>query len=74
MPVTKLSYGAEFEVTNTGGDGGVQGDISYQNHNQLNGAEQVTFKLNGGLIAQQVLAGNRNINKYIPLNTVDLGP
>ncbi len=75
MPVVKLSYGAEFEVTNTGGDGGVQGDISYQNHNQFKGAEQLTFKLNGGLIAQQVLAGkNRNINKYIPLNTVDLGP
>jgi outer membrane protein assembly factor BamA len=74
MPVIKLSYGAEFEVTNTGGDGGIQGDISYQNHNQFLGAEQLTFKLNGGLIAQQVLTGNNNFNKYIPLNTVDLGP
>lgn len=75
MPRIRHSFGAEFELTNTGGDGGVQGDISYGNYNQFNGAEKLLFKLNGGLIAEQVLAsGSQNINKYIPLNTVDLGP
>ncbi|HTB30413.1 MAG TPA: POTRA domain-containing protein, partial [Bacteroidia bacterium] len=77
MPVVKHSIGAEFEVTNTGGDFGVQGDVSYLNHNQFKGAEQLTFKLNAGLIAQQLLtssSNNNNISKYIPLNTIDLGP
>jgi outer membrane protein assembly factor BamA len=77
LPRVKHSFGAEFEVTNTGGDGGVQGDVSYGNYNQFNGAEKLQFKLNGGLIAEQILASggsNGNISKYIPLNTVDLGP
>lgn len=75
MPIEKLSLGAEFETTNTGGDFGIQGNVSYGDNNLFRGAEQLQFKLFGGLIAQKLLSGNNNnINKYIPLNTVDLGP
>jgi len=75
LPRVKHSFGAEFEFTNTGGDGGVQGDVSYGNYNQFNGAEKLSFKLNGGLIAEQVLASKtQNISKYVPLNTIDIGP
>lgn len=75
MPVVKHSFGTELELTNTGGDGGVQGNISYENYNQFQGAEKLQLKLTGGLIASQLLVGsNTNIDKYIPLNTIDFGP
>ncbi len=74
-PVEKLSLGTEFEGTNTGGDLGVQGNISYGDYNVFKGAEQLQFRIFGGLIAQRILSGsNSTINKYIPLNTIDLGP
>lgn len=71
MPVVKHSVGAEFEGTNTGGDLGVQGDVSYANYNQFNGAEKLQFKINGGLIAQEVFSSG---NGGTLLNTEDLGP
>ncbi len=75
MPIVKYSFGYDIDITNTGGDGGVQGDISYFDYNLLKGAEKLQFKLNGGLIAQKLLtSGNNDFNKYIPLNTIDLGP
>lgn len=71
QPRVKYSVGAEFEFTNTGGDGGIQGDISYGNSNQFNGAEKLQFKINGGLIAQQVFAAGSGNTL---LNTANLGP
>ncbi len=77
MPRVKHDVGTELELTNTGGDGGIQGNISYNNYNQFKGAEKFQLKITGGLIAQQILVGSKKnsaINKYIPLNTVDFGP
>lgn len=71
MPVVKHSVGAEFEGTNTGGDLGVAGDLSYANYNQFDGAEKLQFKINGGLIAQEVFSSG---NSNTLLNTEDLGP
>ncbi len=77
MPRVKHDFGTSLELTNTGGDGGIQGDLSYGNYNQFRGGEKLQVKIVGGLIASQLLAtGSKNteINKYIPLNTVDFGP
>jgi outer membrane protein assembly factor BamA len=71
MPVVKHAIGAEFEATNTGGDAGIQGDVSYENYNQFNGAEKLIFKLNGGLIAQQDFTSSTGDFLF---NTADLGP
>lgn len=71
MPIVKHSVGAEFELTNTGGDAGTQGDVSYENYNQFNGAEKLIFKINGGLIAQQ---GFTSKTGDFLFNTAELGP
>lgn len=70
-PLVKHNVGAEIELTNTGGDAGVQGDINYENYNQFNGAERLTFKINGGLIAQQSFTSKTGNFLF---NTADLGP
>jgi outer membrane protein assembly factor BamA len=71
MPVLKHSVGAEFELTNTGGDFGTEGDVSYENYNQFKGAEKLQIKLNGGLIAQKALFSGAGSFLF---NTEDLGP
>ena len=72
MPVVKHSVGAEFELTNTGGDGGTQADISYENYNEFHGAEKVQLKLTGGLIAQEIFSSRTSGG--FALNTEDFGP
>jgi len=71
MPVVKHSFGADFELTNTGGDAGTEGDVSYENYNQFNGAEKLIFKINGGFIAQQ---GFTSKTGNFLFNTANLGP
>jgi len=75
LPFVKHSVGSELDLTYTGGDDGIQGDVSYLNNNQFKGAEQLQFKITGGFVAQKLLTSNTGqINPYIPLNTIDLGP
>lgn len=46
-PAKKISSGVELDVTNTAGDFGVSGSLSFTNRNLFRGAEALTVKLRG---------------------------
>ena len=63
------------EGTNTGGDLGILGNISYQNHNVFHGAELMEIKLKCGLEFQQLFSTSKsNINTNYAFNTIEFGP
>ncbi len=76
MPNTKQSYVIEAVGNNTGGDLGVQGDVAYENRNIAKGAEVLQVKFKGGFEAQKIVnsSDNSTLSKFIPLNTIDIGP
>ena len=68
-------YNIETETTNSGGDLGLAGNISYQNRNLFRNAEIFSLKLNGALEVQKIFGENspqQVINK-LPFNTVETG-
>lgn len=75
-PVLKQSFAVETEGTNTSGNLGISGNITYQNKNTFKGAELFELKLKGGIEAQKLLNEEdpENISKYIPFNTIQFGP
>ncbi len=74
-PLPKQEYKMETEGTNTGGNLGIAGNLSYRNKNIFRGAEQFEFKIRGGIEAQKEIAdsvqGNTNLGFF---NTYEIGP
>ena len=68
-------YNIETETTNSGGNLGIAGNISYQNRNLFKNAEIFNLKLNGALEVQKIF-GDKSpeevINK-LPFITVETG-
>lgn len=68
-------YNIAAEATNSGGNLGVAGNVSYQNRNMFRGAEIFDLKLNGALEVQKIF-GDENADDVIgqlPFNTMETG-
>jgi len=74
MPTLPKAIGVDAEGTNTSGDLGVQGDLSFDNNNLFKGAELFQFKLRGAFEAQKIIGANTGSNAAVPFNTIDIGP
>ncbi len=74
-PLSRHSYKLEAEGTNTGGNHGLAGNLSYQNKNTFKGAEQFEFKFKGGIEAQRELSDTtlNNSNRAL-FNVYEIGP
>ncbi|CAG0982117.1 hypothetical protein FLAV_01825 [Flavobacteriales bacterium] len=76
-PLLTRSFSLEAEGTNTGGNLGIAGNISYQNRNTFRGAELLNIKLKGGIEAQPLIirsTENSEIINNLPFNTIEFGP
>jgi hypothetical protein len=76
-PLLTRSFSLEAEGTNTGGNLGIAGNVSYQNRNTFRGAELLNIKLKGGIEAQPLIIRSTNNNEIInnlPFNTIEFGP
>lgn len=73
-PVSKQSYTAQVEGTNTGGNLGIGGSFAYNNNNLFRGAELLEFKLKGGTEAQQPIASAQTgTTGQLGFNTIEAG-
>ncbi len=74
-PSPGQDYKLEAEGTNTGGNLGVAGNISYRNKNMFRGAELFEFRMKGGLEAQRDISDSTQENTNLTLfNTYEIGP
>lgn len=74
-PAARQDYKLEAEGTNTGGNIGVAGNISYRNKNSFSGAEQFEFRLKGGLEVQRAISDTTLDNTTLGVfNTYEIGP
>lgn len=76
-PLLTRSFSLEAEGTNTGGNLGIAGNVSYQNRNTFRGAELLNIKLKGGIEAQPLIirsSDNNEIINNLPFNTIEFGP
>jgi outer membrane protein assembly factor BamA len=77
-PILKQTYTVESELTNTGGNRGLNGSFVYQNRNAFKGAEIFEFRLKGGFEVQKLLTDDGNnilpSDNVIPFNTFEIGP
>ena len=75
-PLILKSFALEGIGTNTGGDLGVEGSVSYENKNIFRGGEILNVKLKGGLQIQRVVGVSDNENEIFgtPFNTLEFGP
>lgn len=74
FPVLRQSFTTQIEGTNTGGNLGVGGALSYQNTNLFHGAEILDIRLKGGTEAQQALVtGTTENNSQLAFNTIEVG-
>ncbi|HEY6162205.1 MAG TPA: hypothetical protein VI112_13315, partial [Bacteroidia bacterium] len=78
-PILKQTFTVETEVTNTGGNKGVNGSFVYQNRNVFKGAEVFEFRVKAGLEVQKLLTKTTDQNQVItesaiPFNTIEFGP
>ncbi len=73
----KQVYYAEIEGTNSSGNLGISGSVSYRNRNTFRGAEALSVKLRGAMEAQTIAADpeedDDNIINTLPFNTIELG-
>jgi outer membrane protein assembly factor BamA len=76
VPVTSKSVSLEMNLTHSGGNNGVEGNIGYQNLNTFRGAEVLNVNLNGGLEVQQlsIQDNDKQVINQFPFNTIELGP
>jgi len=68
-------YNIASELTNSAGNLGIAGNVSYQNKNLFKSAEIFNFKLNAALEAQKIF-GERapdEVIKKLPFNTIETG-
>ena len=74
FPVSRQSFTTQIEGTNTGGNLGIAGSVSYQNTNLFHGAEIFDLRLKGGTEAQQALVtGTTTNNNQLAFNTIEVG-
>lgn len=76
-PMLTRSFTLESEGTNTGGNFGIAGNVSYQNRNLFRGAELLNVKMRGGIEAQPLIIrspDNAEIINNLPFNTIEVGP
>lgn len=74
-PTKDKSISLETNGTNTGGNLGVNGTISYQHRNKFRGAELLKFKVIAGVEAQNVSTNQDDkVIENTPFNTVEFGP
>lgn len=67
------SYVVQLEGTNSGGDLGIRGGISFANNNIFRRAEVFRIRLNGGLEAQQISTVGQNDKSVSIFNTSEFG-
>ena len=74
-PLVKQSYSVEVEGTNSSGNMGIAGNLSYQHKSLFKNAEIFSVGLRGGLEVQSVIDENSdpNLPSYLPFNTVEMG-
>jgi len=75
-PVAKQSIGTDAQGTNTAGNLGISGNISYYNKNIFRGAELFELRLKGGLESQILAKGipDKKIPGLPLFNTIEYGP
>jgi outer membrane protein assembly factor BamA len=68
---------AEIEGTNSSGNLGISGSVSYRNRNTFRGAEALSLKLRGAMEVQSITGeiqeDEENIINTLPFNTIELG-
>ena len=69
----KHSISLQGEGTNSGGDLGVKGSLSYTNRNIFHGAETFQLSLKGGFEAQKLVGAESNESEKSIFNTWELG-
>ncbi len=73
-PLLKQDYSVEAEATNSGGNLGLAGSLSYRNKNRFKGAELLELKVKGGLEALRNFNDSAVSKKLFFFNTYELGP
>ncbi|MDT8411447.1 MAG: BamA/TamA family outer membrane protein [Vicingaceae bacterium] len=75
-PLKIKSLSLEATGTNSGGNLGIKGGLVFVNKNLFNGGEKLTFRLNGGLEAQQLINQSSEQVEFLglPFNTIEFGP
>lgn len=68
-------YDLASDVTNSGGNLGLAGNISYQNRNLFRNAEIFSIRLNGALEAQNIIGSvdTEEVIEQLPFNTIETG-
>lgn len=76
VPVNSKSVSLEMNLTHSGGNNGIEGNIGYQNLNTFRGAEVLNINLNGGLEVQQlsIQDNDQQVINQFPFNTIEIGP
>lgn len=69
-PSERQTYSITAEGTNSSGNYGLAGVVTYQNRNIFRGAETFSTKLSGSM---QTLAGDEELGEHRFLNTLELG-
>lgn len=74
-PLSKQSYKLEIEGTNSSGNLGIAGNVSYQNRNIFGGAQLLDSKVRGAIERQSAVIreNEQQIQQYLPFNTIELG-
>ncbi len=73
-PLLKQDYSVEAEATNSGGNLGLAGSLSYRNKNRFKGAELLELKVKGGLEALRNFNDSAVSKKLFFFNTFEIGP
>ncbi len=73
-PLSRQSFIAQMEGTNTAGNLGIGGSFAYQNNNTFHGAERFEFRIKGGTEAQQPLTEvEQSTEEQLVFNTIEAG-
>lgn len=77
VPQAINSVAIETIGTHSGGNLGIEGNISYQNKNVFQKGDRLTIKMKGGIEAQQLISSSSEdveIIDQLPFNTFEIGP
>ncbi len=74
-PITRRSVSIESNLTNTGGNLGIGGNLAYQDKNIFKGAEILKLRVNGSVEAQHInTTDDGEVISNTPFNTIEFGP